>query len=347
MFKRVPSRADPAPRRGAGRSAPIWRRILLGLVSILIGGATATYIAYARDMQGTRARLAVGSHLLETPHGAIEYATWGEGPPVLVVHGAGGGYDQGIAIAHAYGGEGFRWISPSRFGYLRSPLPANASTAAQADAFANLLDALALERVAILAMSGGVPPALQFAQRYPERTAALVLLSSAPYTPLTAAEQKFPIPIWLYQALFSSDFPYWVLQHLSRSSLESLFDITPALQAGAPPAEQTFMASMVDAFQPVTARIVGLQNEGAAIDPAAHYQLETLSVPTLVVHARDDHINPFSFGAYTAQHIPGAQFLPLETGGHLLLGHHADIRTKVQRFLQGTPEESPLPFPTR
>jgi pimeloyl-ACP methyl ester carboxylesterase len=253
---------------------------------------------------------------------------------VLVVHGAGGGYDQGIAIANAYGGDGFRWISPSRFGYLRSPLPADASTAAQADAFADLLDALEIERVSILAMSGGVPPALQFAARYPERTSTLVLLSSAPYTPLTADEQEFPIPIWLYQALFSSDFPYWALQNVSRSSLEPLFDITPELRAAAPAEEQAFMAHMVDAFQPVTARMDGLQNEGAAIDPAARYHLETISSPTLIVHAQDDQINPFSFGEYTAEHIPGAQFLPLETGGHLLLGHHADVRAQVNSFLQ-------------
>jgi len=82
-----------------------------------------------------------------------------------------------------------------------------------------------------------------------------------------------------------------------------------------------------------------LQNEGAAIDPAAVYRLETISIPTLVVHAKDDQINPFSFGEYTAEHIPGAQFLPLDTGGHLLLGHHADVRAQVNRFLQdGTPE---------
>ncbi|NJP04991.1 MAG: alpha/beta hydrolase [Chloroflexaceae bacterium] len=332
MFQRILSKTGTTPRNRARHRA--WRRIVLGIVGVLAIGAAATAIAYTRDMQAIHDRLQAGSQLIETRHGPLEYTTWGDGPPVLVIHGAGGGYDQGISIAQAYGGDGFRWISPSRFGYLRSPLPADVSTAAQADAFADLLDTLEIEQVAILAMSGGVPPALQFAQRYPDRTVALVLLSSAPYTPLTADEQEFPMPIWLYQALFSSDFPYWLMQHLSRSSLEPLFDITPELQAIAPPEEQLFMAHMVDSFQPVTARFTGLQNEGSAIDPAARYQLETLTMPTFVVHAQDDQINPFSFGTYTATHIPDAQFLPLETGGHLLLGHHADIRTQVQRFLQ-------------
>lgn len=326
---------SPTPARGsASHHSRFWRRAAVWLLGALAIGIITTYLAYARDMRATRARLAAGSQIVATQHGPIEYTAWGQGPAVLVIHGAGGGYDQGISVARAFGGEGFRWISPSRFGYLRTPLPTNASTAAQADAFADLLDALDVERVAILAFSGGVPPALQFAERYPERISALVLASGAPYTPLTAAEQKLPVPIWVYQALFSSDFPYWLLQKVARSNLEPMFDITPTLRAKITPEEQPFIDSMIDAFQPVTARIDGVRNEGAAIDPAARYRVEAISAPTLVVHARDDHLNPFTFGEYSAQHIPSAEFLPLASGGHLLLGHHAEVRGKVNAFLQ-------------
>jgi len=82
---------------------------------------------------------------------------------------------------------------------------------------------------------------------------------------------------------------------------------------------------MVAAFQPVTQRTDGLQNEGAAIDPQTQYALEEITTPTLVVHARDDGINPFAFGEYTAEHIRGAEFMPLDTGGHLLLGHTSEV----------------------
>ena len=305
--------------------------VLLAGVIIASGG---TYLAYAREMQTIGDRLSAGSQLIQTRYGPIEHATWGNGPAVLVVHGAGGGYDQGRLMVRAFGTEGFRWVVPSRFGYLRTPMPADGSTSAQADAFANLLDALEIERVAILAMSGGVPPSLQFAQRHPKRTTALVLLSSAPYTPLTAGEQKLPVPIWLYQALFSSDFPYWLLQRVARSSLEPIFDVTPALRAKLTPLEQAFVDDIVNAFQPVTGRTGGLRNEGAAISPDAHYLVQEIRTPTLVVHSRDDHINPFTFGEYTAQHIPGAQFMPLMTGGHLLLGHHAEVRARVNALLR-------------
>jgi 2-hydroxy-6-oxonona-2,4-dienedioate hydrolase len=328
--------AIPASGRGRGADpAPGRRRwAVLLVVAGLSVGAAAVYSVYARDLQTTRSRLVAGSRVVQTSHGPVEYASLGEGPPVLVLHGAAGGYDHGLFIARAYGGEGLRWISPSRFGYLRSPLPTDASTAAQADALAELLDALGVDRIAILGMSGGVPPALQFALRHPGRTSALALLSSAPYAPLTAAEQQLPVPIWVYQALFSSDFPYWLLQRVAPTSLDAVFDVTPALRAALTADEAAAVDGLVAAFQPVTGRVAGLNNEGAAVDPRARYPLAEIGVPTLVVHARDDGINPFRFGEYTAQHIPGARFVPLESGGHLLLGHWPEIRLTTSAFLR-------------
>lgn len=296
-------------------------------------GAAAIYLTYARDLQAINSRLAAESLVLETSHGPVEYASAGGGLPVLVIHGAGGGYDQGLLIARAFGGDGFRWISPSRFGYLRSVLPVDASTAAQADAFAELLDALGVDRVAVLAHSGGVPPALQFAERYPERTSALALLAGAPYTPL-GSEQDLPVPIWVYQALFSSDFPFWLIHKVAPGSLDRIFDISPQLRAHLSPDEAAMVSATVDAFLPVTKRIDGVRNEGAAIAPSSRYHIEAITAPTLVIHARDDSINAFSFGEYTATHIPGARFIWLDTGGHLLLGHQAQVRDEVRGFLQ-------------
>ncbi len=304
---------------------------VVGATLILTLGAI--YVCYLRDMETIEKRMSTESRVSRTRHGLVEFTTWDSGPAVLVVHGAGGGYDQGVSIAKAFGGEGFQWIAPSRFGYLRTPLPADASTTAQADAFADLLDSLGIDRVAIVAMSGGVPPSLQFALRFPARTSALVLLSSAPYTPLTAAEQHLPIPIWLYEAIFSSDLPYWVLTKIARPTLGTIFDVKSGPGAALTDAERAFVARTVDTFEPVTKRMDGLRNEGAAISPQTRYPLELIHQPTLVIHSRDDGINPFAFGEYTAQHIPGSEFMPLETGGHLLLGHHAEVQARVKAFL--------------
>ena len=166
-------------------------RLMVGL--LLLAVAAISVLALAETRERLLVLEAEGS-LAETRHGPIEYMSWGEGPPVLVVHGAGGGFDQGRLLAQAIGGDGFRWIAVSRFGYLGSAMPDAASIAAQAEAFVDLLDALGVERVSILAMSGGVPPSLKFVEMFPDRVDRMMLVSSAPFTPFTPAVEDRPIP---------------------------------------------------------------------------------------------------------------------------------------------------------
>jgi pimeloyl-ACP methyl ester carboxylesterase len=116
--------------------------------------------------------------------------------------------------------------------------------------------------------------------------------------------------------------------------LETIFDVSPALRTALTPEERTMVSGMVESFQPVTRRISGIRNEGAAIAPRVSYPLKAITAPTLIVHAADDGINPVRVGEYTAAHIRGAQFLRIATGGHLLLGHHAEVRARVSAFLR-------------
>src|SRR5690606_36560431 len=179
------------------RRVPAWRKygesrmartgsartlVLLAAVVVLIAAALV-YAAYRHDLREARARIAGGSRIAETPCGAIEYASAGEGPPVLFVHGAGGGYDQGLGFGENLARNGFRLIAMSRFGYLRTPLPADASAAAQADAHACLLDALGIDAAAVIGGSAGAPSAVQVALRHPQRVTALVLVVPALYVP--------------------------------------------------------------------------------------------------------------------------------------------------------------------
>src|SRR5512142_2235151 len=111
-------------------------RHLVGTVAGLaaLGIGASIYAAYQREIRAARARIEAGSHVAATHSGPIEYATAGQGSPVLVVHGAGGGYDQGLDLGESLATKGFRMIAMSRFGYLRTPLPMDASATAQADA---------------------------------------------------------------------------------------------------------------------------------------------------------------------------------------------------------------------
>lgn len=48
-------------------------------------------------------------------------------------------------------------------------------------------------------------------------------------------------------------------------------------------------------------------------------ELQKVRVPTLVIHARDDAVHPLSEGLALAEGIPGAQFVMLESGNHVIL----------------------------
>ena len=296
-------------------------------------GAGAVGLVWQRDMRAIEAQLAASARVIQTGFGPVAHATGGQGAPVLAIHGAGGGHDQGALLAQAFLPEGTGWIAPSRFGYPGSSLPADPSTAAQADAFAELLDALGIERVALLAMSGGVPPALQFSLRHPERTQALILLSLAPYAPLTAEEQDLPVPLWLYDALFATDLPLWAVLRLAPRALAPIFDARPELTARMTATEAAFLDAMIAAFLPVTGRRAGLANEGAAIDPAHPIDPGAIRAPVLIVHAADDRLTPLATAQFTARGVPGAETRILDTGGHLLLGHHDEVRQRIAAFL--------------
>ena len=304
------------------------------LLAVIVSALAVVGWVYLRDMRGIHARLQAGAGVIETDFGPVAYATGGQGAPVLAIHGAGGGHDQGALLARAFLPEGYRWIAPSRFGYIGASLPADPSTAAQADAFAELLDGLGIDRMTVLAMSGGVPPALQFATRHPGRTQALILLALASYAPLTAEEQDLPVPIWLYNMLFATDLPLWAVLRLSPRALAPIFDARADLTARMTTSEATFLDAMIAAFLPVTQRRAGLANEGAAIDPGYPIDPAMIRAPVLIVHAGDDRLTPIATAHFTAAAVPAAETLYFDTGGHLLLGQHAEVRARIADFLE-------------
>jgi 2-hydroxy-6-oxonona-2,4-dienedioate hydrolase len=158
--------------------------ITLAVAGVLMAGfGVFVYSEYSHDIRAARARISFGSKVVKTSCGPIEYAEAGTGPPVLVIHGAGGGFDQGLELAQPLIDAGFRVIAVSRFVYLRTPMPAVASPEAQADAHACLLDALKIERVAVIGGSEGAPSTMQLCLRHPERCSALVLLFPMAFAP--------------------------------------------------------------------------------------------------------------------------------------------------------------------
>src|SRR6476469_6134470 len=103
------------------------RAFLFGVALPAAGLAGAAWLRYRREIRRERERVSSGSKSAGTRCGPIEYAEIGDGSPLLLVHGAGGGYDQGLLLGRPLAGKGFHVIAMSRFGYLRTPRPDDAS----------------------------------------------------------------------------------------------------------------------------------------------------------------------------------------------------------------------------
>ena len=302
-----------------------------------------TYTSYRRDLNAARARIASGSQIANTVCGAIEYATAGDGPPILLIHGAGGGWDQGLEAGHTLADSRYRLIAMSRFGYLRTPQPADTSPRAQADAHACLLDALHIPRVAVIGVSAGAPSAMQFCLRYPERCAAMVLLVPMAYAPRTAgeAQQKTSaLTEFMVNTILSSDVCFWILMKLARDTVIRTILATPPVDFhNATPDEQARVLAVMRNILPISERQQGLRNEATIVPTLPRYELDRITAPTLVLTIEDDLFGSFRAGRYTAEYIPGARFVSFPTGGHLWVGHQQEFLSEITGFLgQHLPE---------
>jgi pimeloyl-ACP methyl ester carboxylesterase len=305
--------------------------IPVGICSAGLLTGVWVYLRYRRDVQAARKRVEAGSRMIETKCGRIEYGDAGHGKPVLLIHGAGGGYDQGLLLGDLVLGEGFRLIAPSRFGYLKSPVPEDSSLEAQADAFACLLEALDIDRVTVAAVSAGGLPGLTFVRRYPERTAALVMIAAVSYTEHASSKgRKKEASI---NRIIGSDFVYWLAIRAARYPLLSLLGVSKELQKVLTPTDMAQADRFLEAMLPMSRRWKGvLLDQSRRIPPDV--PLEQIKAPGLVIHARDDGLVDWSNGRHAAASVAGAEFMTLERGGHLLLGHYDAIRTRVVAFLK-------------
>jgi pimeloyl-ACP methyl ester carboxylesterase len=308
-------------------------RYLVPLTVLVVIGmlVAASYPGYRTAMRDMRAEILAGSRIITTAAGPIEYADTGTGAPVLVVHGNGGGYDQGLLAGRMFIGEGFRLIALSRFGYLHTPLPEDGSAAAQADAHAALLDALDIDQVVVAAISDGGPSALQFALRHPDRISGLIMVAAKSHTPPPDnAVQSF-----VFSTLFRSDYLYWAGTTLFESQLLALLGMPSDVQEALAPGQIEAVTEYLRIMHPVSMRSPGIYNDRDELStlPSQTYSLERITAPTLVIHGTLDSLQPFTHAQHTAGSVPGARLVALEGGGHVPVDHLEQITTEVHSFL--------------
>lgn len=290
--------------------------------------AVRTYQKYSGEMAVVRRKLISDSQVVNTDLGPVECAIRGEGDPVLIVHGSGAGYDQGLLL-YQFSGGGFKGIPVSRFGYLRSPLPENATPADQADAFAALLDALGIQSAAVIGTSGGGPSSIQFAARHPGRCRALVLLS--------AVSQRVPAqdigPIEVFQWLLRYELTGWLLVYPLRPLLLLLVGIPPNIWINMSQYEKAWVLRFARGMLPLNSRREGTLNDYVQFSNLEELPFDRIESPSMVIHSADDPLVPIAHGHLSASSIANSRLVELPQGGHLMVGHHQTITRFVKKFL--------------
>ncbi|MFB6124377.1 MAG: alpha/beta fold hydrolase [Halanaeroarchaeum sp.] len=327
---------------------PHWRRTLAA-----VGGSAVLAIAGAEWLWKRRrlAALAAGSDLVVTDRGVVEVARSGDGPPVLVLHGAPGGYDQGRFIGEAAFGD-VDLIAFSRPGYLRTPLDENRTPAEQADLAAALLDELGVERAIAVGFSAGGPAAVELAVRHPDRVAGLVL-ASAVTGAFDAREYGVPVhplvdPILTSTPVLDARSAVFVLLRrvdpgrlvalthglLSTLEGEALDEYVAGVLAD--PAQRRRVVALVDSLVPATARLDGTLNDERWFRELPPLDFAAVECPTLVVHGEYDALLSIEQAAAATARIPDAELVRLDADHLAFVGPDADrggeaVRSFVER----------------
>lgn len=317
-------------------------RFLSAAIAALVGAVGGVLWFYRRRLDRARDTACQGSKVINTTAGAIEYAEVGVGIPLLSIHGAGGGFDQGLANAAELVGEGFRIIAPSRFGYLLTPVRRDVSPTAQADAHAALLSALRVPKAIILGVSAGARSAVEMALRRPDMVDALVLIVPGIYCPSSPVSVDTRRGSQLAFRLVNTgmDFVWWSAEKVAPSILIRFLGVPPELLADAPPSERNRVMGIVRSVQPLSLRFAGINIDSTP--DLNELPLDQIAVPTLIISARDDLFNTAPAAEFAAGKIPGAKLIVYDKGGHLLVGHGAEVQAAVRVFLAKAGLDSPL-----
>lgn len=262
---------------------------------------------------------------VETSSGPMEYADTGQGPVLLCVHGAPGGYDQGLLFGELFKQNGFRVISVSRPGFMGTPLSTGKNGQDQARALAALLDQLQIDSAFVLGASAGGTSTYTMAALYPKRVRALMEIDSVSKQYIINASEimqdMFITPAGLRLTQFFAD-------HFPKTTLKSMLKDASSLDRKglaeryqhilADPVRMEYFLSMVHTFcTHADKRAPGTQND---MDNMRHTQalpVETIACPTLIFHGTADSDVVPDHASFAHEAIKGSELYWVQGGSHM------------------------------
>jgi pimeloyl-ACP methyl ester carboxylesterase len=242
------------------------------------------------------------------------YDEAGNGPPLLLLHGGLG--DSGLwePVVPFLAGR-FRVIRTDLRFFGRSAGPAVSWS--WTDDVVGVLDALAVERAALVGLSLGGKLALDVAIAHPGRLSALVHVAggvgghnSAPYTEEQEARYEAAEAEGDLDAMMDVDFEVW-----------------------APLGADEAMAQLWHATPDATGLPPGIGPRPPTV--AAREKLGELAVPTLVVTVSRDPEGQRDAGLLLAREAPNARHVELDSDHYVTLREPELVAQTIADFLQG------------
>lgn len=189
-----------------------------------------------------------------------------------------------------------------------------------------VIDALHLQRYALLGISQGAPIAIAHAVRYPERVSKLVLNGAFALGSNRRSSAKDHETAQAYLTLMRHG---WGDEHSAFLRTFSMLYFPSAS------AEELRAAAALQRMAMSGDTAVRLRMASADIDIVE--LLPKVSVPTLVLHSRHDNAVPFEEGRRLASAIPDARFVALESENHVPMPDEPAWPTfiaEIEAFLQ-------------
>jgi pimeloyl-ACP methyl ester carboxylesterase len=225
---------------------------------------------------------------------------------------------------------------------LSDPVPRVRSVDDRAAEIEAVMDAVGFQKAALFALSEGGPASIVFAARRPERTRALILHGTYAFlgglewtdTDRDAAEVRTRILRELGEDYTPSTVQIGHWQAFGRA-VRSAWGSGEALKCLVPSIRSVRQLGMLERMcaSPGMARATVEASFWIDVRPI----LPTISVPTLVIHAREDPGVPVQDGRYLADHIPGARLLEVEGTDHAPWFTDPDkVLAGIEEFLTGS-----------
>jgi class 3 adenylate cyclase len=207
---------------------------------------------------------------------------------------------------------------------LSDPVEGAPTLEEQIDDILAVLDAVGSERTALVASLEGGPLAITFAASHPERVSSLILYSTFART-RWAEDYDFPPRDHERGMRLDSVIEQWGQGAIPRALAPS--------RAGDP--EFAEWAGRMERYSASPGTIRKMFEVIAATD--VRHVLPALSVPTLVMHRRDDSFLMVEHSRYLAEHIPGARYVELEGRDSLFSeGDSEAILGEIEEELTGS-----------